>query len=73
MSIVVRTDYFQGTCYFADHSEWIACLGLFVDLLSTGDSRALRHKSLFSNETCDYWVKSIKSILYGVFRLKLKE
>ncbi len=73
MSICVRPDYFQKTCYFAYGSDWRACLNLIYDWLATKYLMALCLKSLFGGKSCDYWNKSTKSSLYRFLRRKFKE
>ncbi len=68
MSICVRPDDFPGTCYFPCDFDLIACLSLICNLPSIGNSRVLRHKSLFCPEPCYYSFKSIIDRLYAVFR-----
>ncbi len=68
MSISVRPDYFQGTCYFPCDSDLKACLDLVCDLLPIGDSWTLRDKSLFCGESFNYSFRSIRGKLYGGFR-----
>ena len=73
MSIAVRPDYFQGTCYFPSDSDLTACLDLICELLPIGDSWALRNKSLFCGESFDYSFRSIRGKLYGGFRQENQE
>ncbi len=68
MSITVRPDYFQGTCYFDSDSDLIACLDLICELLPIGDSWSLKSKSLFCGESFDHSFKSVRGKLYGGFR-----
>ncbi len=68
MSISVRPDYFQGTCYFNSDLDLTACLDLICELLPIGDSWALNDKSLFCGQAFDYSFKSVRGKLYGGFR-----
>lgn len=68
MSITVRPDYLQGTCYFPSDLDLTACLDLICDLLPIGDSWALRDKPLFCGELFDHSFRSIRGKLYGGFR-----
>jgi hypothetical protein len=68
MTIVVRPDYFQGTCYFESYLDLEACLDLICDLLPIGDSWSFLNKSLFCGESFNYSFRSIRGKLYGGFR-----
>lgn len=73
MSICVRLDYFQETCYFPRDSDVSICLSLICDWRLIWSSRALRDKLLFCREPCYSSFKSIIDKLYGVFRRKIKQ
>lgn len=68
MSMTVRPDYFQGTCYFDSDLDLIACLDLICELLPIGDSWTFLNKSLFCGEVFDHSFRSIRGKLFGGFR-----
>lgn len=68
MTMTVRPDYFQGTCYFDSDLDLRACLDLICDLLPIGDSWALLNKSLFCGQSFEHSFKSVRGKLFGGFR-----